>query len=391
MFKDKNSKRFKVLTNYGTRMTLKGPDGKSLIDPNTGEKIIVPPHRFKRSAIMTGTPSPNGLRSLWSPFYIIDHGARLHKKFDTYLGRFFHKAGKLAPHIDKYELNDGEGGARPLWEIRDGGPQRIHELIADVTVELNAADYGILPKVLPPFLHYVDLPNEVMQHYKVLEKEALFEMLENPILASNGGAKSMMCWQICNGAIHVTDEYGKRSWKELHSAKLDKLIEIVETLNQNCLIPYYFTHDRDRITARFRKEGIPYTIMPSKNAQDVIDRWNAGRIENLLIHPQSAAHGLNLQFGGYTLIWFSTIWSLERWIQTNGRLGRSGQKGIVSIHIIMANKTTDAARMLSLTINGDEQTRLRQSVLQYQRGMGIDIESIPLPASRNSPFEGVEL
>jgi hypothetical protein len=57
----------------------------------------------------------------------------------------------------------------------------------------------------------------------------------------------------------------------------------------------------------------------------------------------------------------------------------------------MANKTTDAARMLSLTINGDEQTRLRQSVLQYQRGMGIDIESIPLPASRNSPFEGVEL
>jgi hypothetical protein len=284
---------------------------------------------------------------------------------------------------DKYQLNDEEGDVRPLWQIAEGGPQRIHELIADVTVELNAADYGVLPKMLPPFLHYVDLPHDVMQHYKVLEKEALFEMLENPILASNGGAKSMMCWQICNGAIHVTDEYGKKSWKELHTAKLDKLVELVNTLDQNCIIPYYFTHDRDRITARFRKEGIPFTVMSNKNTQSIIDRWNAGEIENLLIHPQSAAHGLNLQFGGYTFIWFSTIWSLERWLQTNARLARSGQKGIVSVHIIMADKTTDIARIQSLTLNGDEQTRLREAVRQYQKDIGIDINSIPL-----TPWDG---
>lgn len=390
MFKDHRAKRFRVLTNYGTRQTLKGPDGKSLRDELTGAPVLVPPHRFKRAGILTGTPSPSGLQNLWAPFYIIDHGARLHRYFETFQGRYFHKAQEVAPHINKFELNKQEDESRPEWEVRTGTKERIHELIADITVELNAEDYGILPKQLPPVKHYIQLPPKVRENYRLLEREAVFEMLTNPIIAVNGGAKSNLCWQICNGAVYETDEYGKKAWHEVHTEKLDKLVDVVDALGLHSLIPYHFNHDLERIVSRFKKEGIPYAVLKGAQSQRIIDDWNAGKIPNLLIHPQSAGHGLNLQFGGHNLIWFSTIWSLERYLQTNARLARSGQKEIVGIHVIMAENTTDEIRYNSWFERGDEMARFRQATLKYQQQMGIDLPNMPVFPKRNV-FEGLGL
>lgn len=392
MFKDSRAKRFRVLSNYGTRVTVKGPDGKSLKDPLTGENILVPPHRFKRSGVLTGTPAPSSLQNVWAPYFLLDHGQRLHKHFETFQGRFFHKSREVAPHINKFEINPEEDEVRPEWEARQGGPVRIHELVSDITVELDAADHGILPQVLPPFDHYVDLPDEILPYYRTLEREAVFEMLDDPVLAANGGAKSSMCWQICNGALYTTDDYGKKSWREIHTRKLDKLVELVDEYDKNALIPYHFNHDRDRIVARFKKEGIPYAILGGPKSEATIDRWNGGYIPNLLIHPQSAGHGLNLQFGGHTLFWFSTIWSLERYLQTNARLARSGQNDIVGIHRIVARNTTDVVRIASLAERGDDQTRFRRALLAYQLQMGYGLDNVPeLPQGKPHPFAGIVL
>jgi SNF2 family DNA or RNA helicase len=390
MFKDNRSQRFRVLSNYGTKVLIKGPDGKPIRCPITDVGTVVPAPRFERTAILTGTPSPSGLQNLWAPFYLLDHGQRLHRTYDTFQGRFFHKTKQVATHTFKYDLNDEEDEVRPEWAVRDGGQERIHELIADITIELNAEDHGVLPQVLPPVKHYIDLPDEIRPYYRQLEKEAVFEMLKDPIIAANGGAKSMMCWQICNGAIYATDDRGQRLVTEVHTRKLDKLVELIDENPQHRLIPYWFNHDRDRIVQRFKAEGIPYSILGAKNAESTIDRWNAGGIPNLLIHPQSAAHGLNLQFGGHRITWFSTIWSLEKWLQTIARLARSGQKEIVGIDVIMARYTTDEVRVQSLTEHGDEQTRFRRATLKYQQTMGIDIGSMP-ELGALAPFGGIVL
>lgn len=391
--KDNRSKQFRVLSNYGTRVLVKDPiTGKPWTCPLTGLTKVVPPPRFKRAAKMTGTPTPSGLQNLWSPFYLMDHGTRLHKTFDTFQGRYFHRTKQIAAYTFDYELNNEEDEVRPEWQAREGGPERIHELIADITIELNADDYGVLPKQLPPVKHYIDLPPEILPYYRALEKEAVFEMLKDPIIAANGGAKSGMCWQICNGALYTTDDTGKKTWVEVHSRKLDKLVELVNELDTACLIPYWFNHDRDRIIARFKAEGIPYSVMGPKNAIDIVDRWNKGEIPNLLFHPQGNSHGLNMQFGGHTIIWFSTIWSLDKWIQTIKRLARSGQEGIVAIHAIMARNTTDDVRFNSITEHGDEQTRFRTATLKYQRTMGLDLGSLPeLGNYQLSPFAGIQL
>lgn len=394
MFKDNRSQRFRVLSHYGTQQGLKDPFTGKVLKGADGHKIMIPPHRFLRSGVLTGTPSPQSMLNLWSPFYLIDHGERLHRKFDTYRSRFFHKTQQVAEHVHKYEANDEEAEARPEWQSRQGGPERIHELIADITIELNAEDYGVLPRTIgdasrqklvpvpPSHKHYVDLPGQLRSQYDTLESEAILELQKDVVLAQNGGAKSMMCWQFANGAIWHTDDFGKREWRLLHDAKLDKCVELIDTLNANIIVPYYFVHDLARLKARFEKEGMAYSVMGSKNVERTVDRWNGGYVPILLIHPMSAAHGLNLQFGGHHLLWFTMVWSLEKYLQTNARLARSGQNNIVGIHSILTRDTTDELMFLNLGENGSDQQRFRAALRGYQqlRSLGL-----------YSGFEGLSL
>lgn len=380
--KDHRSKQFRTLSNYGTQKTVKDPfTGKSLVDAE-GHKVKIPPHRFKRAAKLTGTPSTAGLHNLWSPMYLMDHGARLHRSYETFEGRFFHKTRQVATNVYEIDINAEEAESRPAYIAREGGPERIHELMADCTVELNAADYGVLPKVIgdaskgeppPSHLHRVELPGEVRTQYERLEKEALIELEKDFIMASNGGAKSMMCWQMANGAIYNTDDFGQKFAVNVHDAKLDKLVELIDSLDANVLIPYYFQHDFARITARFQKEGMAFASLKGKNTQRIIDQWNAGNTPILLIHPQSAAHGLNLQFGGHHLIWFTMLWSLEKYLQTLARLARSGQNNIVGNHHIIASKTTDELMLGNLRQNGSDQDRFRNALREYQQLKGLGL------------------
>ncbi len=363
--KDHRSAQFKIMSNYGVR----------------GHR---PPHRFKRAAKLTGTPSTAGLHNLWAPSYLMDHGYRLGRDFKSFEGRFFHKGMQVAEHINKLEINRDEAEARPLYEAREGAPERIHELLASNTIELDAGEYGVLPAVLgdaskcnldeeyPGFIHRVELPDEIRPAYDKLQKEAVLEMLGNVTMAQNGGAKSMMCWQMANGAVYRTDDYGSKTVDIVHDCKLDKLVELIDTLNTNVVIPYYFQHDFARIVARLDKEGMGYASLKARNPERIIQEWNAGKIPILLLHPQSAGHGLNLQFGGHNFIWFTLLWSLERYLQTVARLARSGQGQPVGNHHIVCTKTTDELMLINLRQNGSDQEKFRAALREYQRIWGID-------------------
>ncbi|MBQ1492679.1 MAG: DEAD/DEAH box helicase, partial [Blautia sp.] len=120
----------------------------------------------------------------------------------------------------------------------------------------------------------------------------------------------------------------------IHSKKLDALEDIIESQQgKPLLVAYWFKHDLDRITERLRSIGVKYAKI---DKQDAIDRWNRKQIPVGLIHPASAGHGLNLQAGGSTLVWFGLTWSLELYIQTNARLWRQGQvsRTVVIRHIV---------------------------------------------------------
>ena len=152
---------------------------------------------------------------------------------------------------------------------------------------------------------------------------------------------------MANGAVYTDD----RSVKIFHDRKLDALEDMIEAANgKPVMIAYWFQHDLDRIKERLSEIGVVYEKIDS---EDSIKRWNAGELPVALIHPASAGHGLNLQDGGSTIIWFGLTWSLELYQQTNGRLWRQGQKDrtVVIQHII--TKGTIDERILTVLKNKD--------------------------------------
>jgi SNF2 family DNA or RNA helicase len=156
---------------------------------------------------------------------------------------------------------------------------------------------------------------------------------------------------MANGAVYSED---KRSI-HLHDRKLDMLEDLIEGANgKPVLVAYWYKHDLERIRKRFKVREI-------KTTGD-IDDWNAGTIPVGLIHPASAGHGLNLQAGGATLIWFGLTWSLELYQQTNARLWRQGQKETVVIHHIITRGTIDEKIMKALKSKEGTQSALIEAL-----------------------------
>lgn len=138
---------------------------------------------------------------------------------------------------------------------------------------------------------------------------------------------------MANGAVYNED----KKVIPLHDRKLDALEDLIEAANgKPVLVAYWFKHDLDRITERLHKLHIPFA---RADKSDSIERWNRGELPVMLIHPASAGHGLNLQSGGCTLVWYGLTWSLELYQQTNARLWRQGQQHTVVIHHIIAEGT----------------------------------------------------
>lgn len=180
----------------------------------------------------------------------------------------------------------------------------------------------------------------------------MLQLPDGEITAANAAALTGKLVQMANGAVYSDDG----STMEIHDRKLDALEDWIEAANgKPVLVAYWFKHDLERIKARFDVREI-------KSTGDITD-WNAEKIPVALIHPASAGHGLNLQAGGSTLIWFGLTWSLELYQQTNARLWRQGQTAeTVVIQHIVAKDTVDEHIMKALAKKNTTQRALMDAV-----------------------------
>lgn len=272
--------------------------------------------KVRRVVGLTGTPSSNGLMDLWAEFRLLDMGQRLGRFIGKYRNDYF------LP--DKYKGNIVYS-YRPLPDAE----QRIYDKISDITISMKSTDHLKMPELI--ISEYpVKLSEEERQHYEELKEELVLELPDGDVTASNAGSLSNKLSQMANGAIYSDD----RDVLPIHDRKLDALEDIIEAANgKPVLVAYWFKHDLARIQERLNKLHIPFATM---DKADSISRWQRGALPVGLIHPASAGHGLNLQSGGSTLIWFGLTWSLELYQQTNARLWRQGQqsKAVIIQHII---------------------------------------------------------
>ena len=292
---------------------------------------------FERVVGLTGTPSSNGLMDLWAEFRVLDLGERL--------GRY------ITHYRNEYFLPDKRNGAVIFsYKPQPNAEERIYRRLADITISMKSTEYLKMPELILNELE-INLGEEDQIKYKKFKKEMVMTIQEKEIDAINAASLSNKLIQLANGSIYDED----KKFYEVHNKKLDKLEEIIESANgKPVLVAYWFKADKERIEKRFKVREI-------KTADD-IKQWNKGMIDLALIHPASAGHGLNLQSGGSTLVWFSLTWSLELYQQTNARLYRQGQKNTVVIHHLITKNTIDEDIMKSLKRKDKTQESLMNAV-----------------------------
>lgn len=292
---------------------------------------------FERVVGLTGTPSSNGLMDLWAEFRVLDLGERL--------GRY------ITHYRNEYFLPDKRNGAVIFsYKPQPNAEERIYRRLADMTISMKSTEYLKMPELILNDIE-INLDEEDQIKYKKFKREMVMTIQEKEIDAINAASLSNKLIQLANGSIYDED----KKFYEVHNKKLDKLEEIIESANgKPVLVAYWFKADKERIEKRFKVKEI-------KTADD-IKQWNMGMINLALIHPASAGHGLNLQSGGSTLVWFSLTWSLELYQQTNARLYRQGQKNTVVIHHLITKNTIDEDIMKSLKRKDKTQEALMKAV-----------------------------
>ena len=300
----------------------------------------------KRIVGLTGTPG--NLMDLWAEIGILDMGQRLGRFIGGYRDRFFIPDKRNREIIFSYKP-------------REGAEEKIYELISDISISMKAVDYLQMPEYISNRVP-VRMSETEKDLYDRMESEMLLEYGEGQdIDAVNAAALSNKLQQMANGAVY--DESG--NVRQIHDGKLDALEDMVEAANgKPLLVAYWFKHDRERILKRFPARDI--------SSKKDIEDWNAGKIPLALIHPASAGHGLNLQEGGSTVVWFSLTWSLELYQQLNARLYRQGQKHTVVIAHLVTEGTVDEDILLALERKDNTQSAMIEAVKIRIGGMADD-------------------
>ena len=291
----------------------------------------------KRIVGLTGTPSANGLMDLWAEFRLLDLGKRL--------GRF------ITHYRDEFFLPDKRSGQQIFtYKPKSGAEDEIYRRISDITISMKSTDYLHMPECVMNEVT-VELSPSEQEVYTQMKRDLVVQLRDGEIDAVNAAALSGKLCQMANGAVYGEDHQAVA----FHDRKLDALEDLLEAANDNpVLIAYWFRHDLERIRKRF-------TVREIQTSRDIAD-WNTWKIPVAVIHPASAGHGLNLQAGGSTLIWFGLTWSLELYQQTNARLWRQGQQNTVVIHHIITRGTIDEQIMEALQRKDKTQAALIDAV-----------------------------
>ncbi len=297
----------------------------------------------KRVIGLTGTPTSNGLMDLWSEFKLLDQGKRLGRFITNYRDQYFRPDKRNGQVVFSY---------KPLPFAEDA----IYDKISDITISMKANDYLNMPELISNHIE-VEMSEKEMKVYQELKQELVITLGDEDVTASNAASLSNKLTQMANGAIYLDNHESAI----IHDRKLDALEDLIEAqCDKPVLVAYWFKHDLDRIKNRLEELKVNFKEIKTEAS---IEDWNKGNIEVGLIHPASAGHGLNLQEGGSTLIWFGLTWSLELYEQTNARLYRQGQKDrCVVIEHIVTKGIIDEQIIKALEEKDKSQSRLIDAV-----------------------------
>lgn len=284
-------------------------------------------NKVPRRVLLTGTPIHGGYEKLWHQIFLLDGGKALGKTLGEFRARYMRV---------KYQMN----GVVTVFEMR---PEMIAQLHADIK-HLVYVVKDSMP--MPPCLYeniYIDLPAKRMREYEEFERTSVLSFREEKgadafastktLCAFASSARGNKLLQLATGCVYADET--NTTYSVTHTEKIEALRDLREQYDGGILIAYQFLSEAQEL-----KKAFP-TARRLETAQDIAD-WNAGKIDIVIAHAQSLGHGLNLQFGGHVIVWFSPTYNAEIYDQFNARLPRPGQKAdAVSVIHLLARRTLE--------------------------------------------------
>lgn len=333
--------------------------------------------RFKalkqaRSAIirlveLTGTPTPNGLLDLWAQVYLLDEGLALGKNITAYKDKYF--------NVTKFANN------RPIeWEPKEGAKEEIYSRISHLVMSTEntsiVMDAAIVEDV------NIAMTKDELDAYKDFKKELVLDLMAaNPgepiitIVAKNQAVLTSKLLQFAAGTLYIDDDH---NYRVIHDHKIQMTDYLIRNTDGPVIVSYMFRSDRMELIKELSAKG--HDVRPFDGSRAMVKEWNEGKVPVMLLHPASAGHGLNLQDGGNTLIWYTVPHSLEHWIQTNGRLDRMGQKKPVTIYRLITKGTRDMRQPLNLERKDMVQKSLLNAVFVASDELDALVEELSVDA-----------
>ena len=289
---------------------------------------------FKRRYCLTGTPMPHSMLDLWSQTYVCDLGNALDRRISSYRSRYF--------------TQRGYGGYE--WRVNPGAEKQIFDAIAPICERLDKLEHLDLPELVTQDIH-VELPRDVLREYVKMERHCVAEITGGRVVAANAAAATQKLRQMANGIVYGGVEVDDRFVGKVHDEKLKALRTLTEQLRGGALIVYEFKTEVEAIKSVLPKDSVVEVLgggaggtKTRQGVTDLIRRWNNQEVDYIILHPDAAGHGLNLQDGGIHVIFFALSWKLEGYQQTIGRLWRDVKKHKnhkIIVHHIITSHTVD--------------------------------------------------
>ena len=321
-------------------------ESSSLKDHTTGRFKALKRVRplIKRMHQLTATPAAETYLHLFAQIYLLDQGERFGRHITHFREEYF-----------SYNQYSRE------YTLRPGSAERIAKKISNICLTMKAEQYLNLAKPVM-LMEKIILPDDQIALYRQMEAEYVISLKDgSEVEAETAAALSQKLLQMASGVVYETvlEDVGNGDFKKrrivhpLHDHKIEKLATIVEEAHGEPILVAYW---HDASLARLKK-AFPKAVAMDKQGA-CIKPWNAGKIPMLLVHPQSAGHGLNLQHGGRRIVFFDIPWSLELYLQLIGRLARQGQKQVVMVHHLITSGTLDEVVVEALSTKNDAQEYL---------------------------------
>ena len=314
-----------------------------------GGRIRAVAKKYKRLYLLSGTPQPKNINNMFAQAFILDGGALLGTNADNFENYFFRLAAKRGTIT----------AVKAIWHVLKPLCATAENSYLANNIKYNTITVALEPETMQTYKAILNASmGTFLLFFAVTEKnDASHDTVCIKRLITEKGLPQLLT-SFTSGSLYCTSDdevLDPRGFFTVSNAKIEMLRNLVASLqNTPVMVACNYNHEIARIGRMLTDMKIAYAQLTGKTQPKIkiktIDKWNAKKLPVLLCNPAAMGHGLNLQQGGSTIVWFSIprFGDYELYEQFNARLNRTGQTEQVLVHHLVCKNTFDEIAFSSL-------------------------------------------